>query len=601
MYRLCFLLLPLLVVSQVYAGGDPIKIKEVVVSATKVEEPVEETTSDVIVIKEEDIKEMNVEFVPDVLKRVSELNLVQSGGVGKKADVILRGGSSEHTLVMIDGIKVKSTTLGSFDFSGINVHDIERIEIVKGPQSTIYGSEAMAGVINIITKKGKGKPKVAVSFESGSFGTYNPSATVSGGDKKLDYRLTGTYFYTDGISAAKNGEERDGYKNAALSGKFGFRPAEKLELELSGKYYYDRSELDDRGDDLNYTRHGNHYILSGKGKFYLSDIWEQILTYSNVKDSLKDRDTDTPSNNADIITGIETIDWQHNFYFTNNYTLIAGFENRLEKGENIGNFSKKVYNNALYLHNKLSLFEGLLHLNGGIRYDDHETFGNKYTYRLGAVSYIKSAGIKIMANYGTGFRAPSFNELFWPADRFGVGNPNLQPEETDSWEAGIEKGLFNETVVLTATYFNQRYDDLIANWPPVNLGNAEVKGFEAGVSTEITDDLMVRSAYTYLDTDDGTGQRLTRRPKDKINISAEYSAGPVTMLAGYVIVSEVFDSTAGRNLASYSLVNLSGSYKLTKHVKLFARIDNLLNEDYETAGGFNSPGFSAFGGVKLGI
>lgn len=287
MYKVCLLLLSLLILLialPVLAEDEPIKITEVVVSATKIEEAIEETTSDVIVIKGEDIKNKNVEFIPDILRNIPELNLVQSGGAGKLATVILRGGSANHTMVMIDGVKVKSTTTGSFDFSGINIDDIERIEIVKGPQSTLYGSEAMAGVINIITKKGKGKPKIETSFEGGSFGTYKPSVTVSGGDKKTDYRITGTYFYTDGISAAKQGTERDGYKNAALSGKLGFRPTEKLDVEITGKYYYDRSELDAFGiDDFNYVQHGNHYMLSGKGKLYLSNIMGTDINSINSK------------------------------------------------------------------------------------------------------------------------------------------------------------------------------------------------------------------------------------------------------------------------------------------------------------------------------
>ncbi|MBI4684247.1 MAG: TonB-dependent receptor [Nitrospirae bacterium] len=167
-----------------------IKIEEVIVTAAKIEEAVEETTSDVIVVRGEDIKKMNVEFVTDVFRKIPEINLVQNGGSGGNAGVFLRGADTKHSLVMIDGVKVKSTTTGSFDFSGINVDDIERIEIVKGSQSTLYGSEAMAGVINIITKKGEGKPKIDASLETGSYGTYKPSVSISGGSKKLEaYRF----------------------------------------------------------------------------------------------------------------------------------------------------------------------------------------------------------------------------------------------------------------------------------------------------------------------------------------------------------------------------------------------------------------------------
>lgn len=594
----------------VWAEDDPIIIKEVVVSATKIETPVEETTSRVIIISRKTIELKGAEFIVDVLKDVPEINLIQSGGQGKLAEIILRGGAPSQLLVMIDGVKVKLTTTGTFDFSGITSDDVERIEIVKGPQSTIYGSEAMAGVINIITKKGRDKTHADLALEGGSFDTYKTAASFSGASEMLNYRFTASYFTTGGISISKRGDEKDGYKNASFSTKLGIEPLDTFNIEITGRYYYDRSELDDYNynlrqsmDALNYVQHGHHFVVSGKGRLYLFDIWEQILTVSNTKDSLKTRDTDTSWNNYDIITGMETVDWQHNLYLSESYTLTAGFENRLEKGENVGNFSKMVYNNGFYFNNKLSLFEDWLHVNAGIRLDDHETFGHKYTYRLGVIYDIKPADLRILANYGTGFRAPTFNELFWPATPWaGGGNPDLKPEETDSWEAGIGKGFFNEKVVLTATYFNQKYYNLIDGWPPVNIGRAEVKGIEVAVSAKITDNLIVKPSYTYMDAEDkDTGLRLTRRPKDKFNITSQYSSGNVTILAGYTFVGEAYDSTAIRDLNSYSLINLSGNYKLTKNIKIFGRIDNLLDEDYESAGGYNSPGFSAFTGVKLEI
>jgi len=586
---------------------EKMKIEEVVVTATRLEEAIEETTSDVTVIKGEDVIKMNVQFVTDVLRKVPELNLVQSGGAGKVATVFLRGGDSKQTLVMIDGVKVKSTTTGSFDFSGINVDDIERIEIVKGPQSTIYGSEAMAGVINIITKKGEGKPKVDASYESGSYGTNKPSMTVSGGNKKLDYRLTGTYFYTDGISAAKQGTERDGYKNASLSGKFGVKPTERLELELSGRYYYDRSELDGFSsakrqavDDLNYIQHGNHYMLSGKGKLYLLNVWEQILTVSSVKDSLKGRDPDTIFNNYDIITGIDTIDWHHNLYLSEIYTVTGGVEYRKEKGENRGEFEKSVDNKALYLNNKMKLFKEKLVLNAGMRYDDHETFGSEITYRLGAIYKIKSPAMKIRSSYGTGFRAPTFNELFYPS----YGNLNLKPEESTSWDFGLEKDILKDRVSLSLAYFEQKYKNLIQTdpitWTAANIARAEVKGIEADATLKLTNNLNINVGYTYLDTkDEATGQRLTRRPEDKFNLVAEFSTEDTSVVANYTFVSERYDSAVRRNLSSYSLVNLSCNYRVRKGLTLFARIDNLFDEDYEEAGSYGAQRFSIFAGLKV--
>jgi vitamin B12 transporter len=583
-------------------------LEEIIVTATRIEEPTGETTSDVRVITEEDIKKTDVDFITDVLRKVPELNLLQNGGVGKVATVRLRGGKSADTLVMIDGVKVNSPTTGTFDFSGITVDDIERIEIVKGPQSTFYGSEAMAGVINIITKKGKGKPGIDASVELGSFGTYKPSFTFSGGDEKIDYRLTGTYFYTDGISVAKAGTERDGYKNASISGKFGIRPSERIELELIGKYYYDRSELDfgtSSPDDPNYIQHGNHYILSGKGKLYLLNIWEQILSVSTVKDLLKTRDPDPDLFlwcNSNIATSTNTIDWQHNFYLSNIYTLTAGAEYRREKGEVSSKFDKSLDNKALYLNNKVRFFKGDLIFDAGLRYDDYEIFGDKATYRVGAIYNVKSAALRMRSSYGTGFRAPALNELFFPS----YGNLNLKPEESTSWEIGLEKDLFNQRVSVSIVYFDQRYKNLIQSDPSTflaaNVVEATVKGVETEGVLKLIDNLEIKVGYTYLDTEDkATGQRLSQRPKDKLNMSVEFNTKNISVIANYTFVGKRFDSWVTRDLPSYSLVNLAGNYKVTEWVTIFARLDNIFDADYEEAGSYGTPGLSFFGGVRVSL
>ncbi len=486
--------------TSLYAEEKAVSLEEVVVTATRLEESVKESTSSMVVIKGDEMKRMNIEFITDVLRKIPELSLVQNGGAGKVAVVLLRGGKAAHTLVMIDGVKVNSSTTGSFDFSGVNTDDIERIEIVKGPQSTFYGSEAIAGVINIITKKGVGKPEVDLSFESGSYGTYKPSLTISGGNKEFDYRLTSSYFSTDGISSAKEGSEIDGYRNVYISGKFGIRPSEKIELELMGQYYYDRNELDDFDfftrravDNLNFIQHGNHYLLSGKGKFYLFDIWEQILTLSTVSDSLKFRDPIVAVNNADISTRIDTIDWQHNFSLSDIYTLTAGAEYRKETGENKENFDKSIENKASYFNNKLKLFKEDLVLNAGLRYDDHETSKSKATYRIGAIYTIRPIALRIKGSYGTGFRAPALNELFFPF----YGNLNLEPEETTSWEIGLEKDFFSDRLFMSLIYFDQEYKNLIDTDPLTftaeNIAKAEVKGIEVTAGLKLSDNINVKA------------------------------------------------------------------------------------------------------------
>jgi|Deesub1362A_J573_1020465.scaffolds.fasta_scaffold00964_21 vitamin B12 transporter len=600
-------LLVFFITTMAWAQDKPLEIEEVVVTATKIEEPVEETTSSVVVVSKEEIELENTEFVVDVLENIPELNVVQNGGTGTLAQVFLRGSGPSQLMVMIDGIKVKSTTTGTFDFSGINIDDIERIEIVKGPQSTIYGSEAQAGVINIITKRGRGEPETEFLLEGGSFGTYRGSATFSGAFERFDYRVTASYFNSDGISIAEDGDEKDGYRNTSFSAKIGINPSEALRIELNGRYYTDRTELDDFDyfsgqviDAPHYIQRGEHLLFSAKTDLFLFDRWQQVLTASAIKDTLNVSDRDNQWNNYDIITAMDTIDWQNNIYLTDNYTITAGVEYRVESGENRGNFNESTDNTALYLNNRLKLFDESLVLNAGARIDDNEAFGDHTTYRVGAIYNYKNAGLRIRTSYGTGFSAPTFNQLYFPF----YGNPDLKPEESRAWEAGIEKDLMGKRLTVSITYFDQDYENLIQTdpdtWTAQNIGEAEVKGVELGGTMRVTEYLTISTFYTHLDTEDkDTGERLTRRPDDKLNITLRCSRGKVGGVLSYTYVGDAYDASAGRELDSYSLVNLSGGYRIMDNIELFARIDNLLDEDYETAAGYNTPGISAFAGVKV--
>lgn len=606
MRKLLLLVPPLLMlmISSAWAA-ETLEVEEVVVTASRLEEPEAETTSAVTVITAEEIERLNVQLVPEVLSRVADLNLSQNGGKGTLAEALLRGGAPKHTLVMIDGVKVNSPTTGGVDFSSLSVDDIERIEIVKGPQSTMYGSEAMAGVINIITKKGKGKPKVTLSAEGGSFGTYKPSVSLSGGTERLNYRLTGSYFHTDGISSAASGTEDDSAEIGALSGKAGARLGEKADLEVAFTYGYDRTELDQFDffgrtavDDPHYVQWRRNYTLLGNGKVYLAEGWEQVLKLSTAWESLRFRNPDVSYLNSDITTRINTVDWQHNLYLADSYTLTAGAEYRTEHGENEGNFDDTVDNKALYLNNKLKLLADALVLNAGLRYDDHETFGSKTTYRVGALVNIEDAGLRIRGSYGTGFRAPALNELFFPF----YGNPALKPEESTAWEVGLEKDLADRATVFV-TYFAQDYENLIEADPftftAQNIAEARIRGVETGISVRVAEGLDAKASYTYLDAEDkATGEQLTRRPKDKVVVSAAYACGRFSAAADYTFVGRTFDSTVQRFLDSYSVVNLSGSFELRDGITLFARVENLFDEDYETAGTFAMPGVSGYGGVK---
>lgn len=601
---LCFFL-----VVPAVSEAEKMKFDEIIVTATRSVEPIGETTSGLILITQEDIRNMNVAFLPDVFRKIPELQVIQNGGHGKVATVLLRGGSSSHALVMIDGTRVNSITTGSYDFSGISVDDIERIEIVKGPQSTVYGSDAMAGVISIITKRGAGRITADFSLEAGTNETGKSSASIAGGHKALDYRFSASHFRTDGISAAASGTERDEYRNSSVSGRLGFGQRGKARIEFTGRYSYDRSELDGFDyigrravDDRNFVQRGRHTVLTGKGIVPLSDVWTQTMTASLAADSISFRDPDTPFNNATIDTEIRAFDWQQDITPAERYSIVAGIEYREENGNNDGNFDESLGNYALYLHNKMKLFRDACIITAGIRYDDRDTSGSKTTYRVGAIYSLPFASTTLRGSYGTAFRAPALNELFFPF----YGKRDLLPEEATAWEVGMSKDFFEGDLQISATYFRQEYENLISTNPLTytadNIADARISGLEASISAELNDSVKVRAGYAYLDAKDKkTGSQLPLRPQDKATVSVEISRKEFTIFTDYVFVGERFDNSIKKRLSSYSIVNVSGSLRASKKITLFVRGENLFDENYEEIGTFGTRGLSMHGGLRLSL
>ncbi|MEK6590039.1 MAG: TonB-dependent receptor, partial [Nitrospinota bacterium] len=277
----------------------------------------------------------------------------------------------------------------------------------------------------------------------------------------------------------------------------------------------------------------------------------------------------------------------------------AGAEYRREGAEDKGNLNKNINNKAIYLNGKVKLFHDSLIFNAGMRYDDHEVAGSKTTYRTGILYNLIPDDFRFRANYATGFRAPSLNELYYPF----FGNPNLRPEKSESYDLGIEKDFFDEKLQFSATYFTQEYTDLIeydfATFTAMNIGKADIKGFDIDITIKPLENIKFKSAYTNLYAiERDTYKQLTRRPKDKVNVSIEYELQKLKLLGEYLYVSERFDSAVNRNLSQYSLVNIRGSYGIHKNFSIFARVDNLFNENYEEAGGYGTAGVSAFGGIR---
>lgn len=628
-----FILFPV----SLFAQEKEVILEKVVVTATRVETPMEEIASSVTVISSKEIERKQKTTVLEVLKGLPGLDVVQNGGVGGATSIFLRGANSEHTLVMIDGVEVNDPISPgrSYDFAHLTVDNIERIEVIRGPQSTLYGSDAIGGVVNIITKKGEGKPKFFLSAEGGSFTTFREATGISGGNKWVNYSFALSRFDTEGISTAskKDGNyERDGYENTSLSAKLGFKPMDNLGIDFILRYMDAKTELDNfagvGGDDPNYVQKSNQFLFKTQvGLSLFNDLWIQKLGLAlndhnrdikNKKDSQHPFDYEKGRYDGQLLK----FDWQHHLQLHKTNALTFGLEYEREEGKSKyyweslwgpgqSIFPKKTANiKGYYIQDEIKLWDRLF-ATLGIRIDDHSRFGSETTYRVAPAYLIKETDTKIKGTFGTGFKAPTLYQLFAPATLWGpIGNKDLKPEKSKGWDFGVEQNFFKNRVTLGATYFRNDFKDLIQfDWGQgyINIAKAKTEGVELFASAKPIDDLTLRINYTYTDTEDKTtGEALIRRPKNKIGFDINYhflNNGNVNLGVIYVGKRDDLDFSISPSrrvkLDQYTLVNLAVSYDITKNFQLFGRVENLLDKEYEEVKGFGTPGLSFFGGMKL--
>ncbi len=608
------------------------EIEEIIVTATRVETSAEEVASSVTVITSEEIEKKQKKTVLEALRDVPGLDVVQTGGPGTPTSVFIRGANSEHTLVLIDGVEMNDPISPgrSYNFAHLTTDNIDRIEIVRGPQSTLYGSDAIGGVINIITKKGRGKPKFFLSGEGGSFRTFRETAGVSGGNDWADYSVSASRLDTDGISAAnekRGNREKDGYENTSVSGRFGLVPSENSEIGFNVRYIDSETDIDNSGgaggDDPNNKADYKQLFLKTEGKLILfDDLWEQKFGVSfsrHNRDSKNGKDSDHPD---DLSRGsfdgrVLKFHWQHNFYVHDTNTITAGFETEEEKGKSrwysessygpyASKFAEKTARtNSFFAQDKIALWDSFFST-FGVRVDNHDRFGTRATYRFAPVYIFKATGTRLKGTYGTGFKAPSLYQLF---SQYGI--ENLSPEKSTGWDIGIEQELWKKKASLSLTWFQNSFKNLIefdsAALKYMNIAKAKTKGVELFASLNPTDSFSFSTNYTYTETENkAVGGPLMRRPKNKFGMDMNYrflEKGNINLGFIYVGKKENKDFTAYPatkvKLDSYKLVNVAASYDITGNIRIFGRIDNLFDEDYEEVLGYGTPGVAGYGGLKI--
>lgn len=609
-------------------------LPEMVVTATRLPTPLEQVASSVTVITADDIARNNYRTLPEALRTVPGVDVVSLGPSGAATGVFVRGTESNHTLVLLDGIEINdpSTADGQFDFANIMLEDVERIEFLRGSQSTLYGSDAIGGVVNIITKRGRGPARFSARLEGGTDSTLNQAASVSGAYEKVDYRLSVERLDTEGQSVTPKrnrpdgvNSEKDGFENLSLAASGGVQITETVRANVVARYIDSEVELDPSPEDPNADQESDQFFGRAEVEATLFDGFFDNRLGVGYTDY--DRRFNNPADGLSADFANSTFegrklkfDWQGDLYLTETQTLTLGAETEKEDSDSRSSFSSgfrsrtnnDVRTSAGFAQLQSSFFDRLFSTLG-LRIDAHDRFGKEVTGRV-AVTYLhRETDTKLKASYGNGFKAPSLEQLFGASffDPFGQvfsGNPDLNPERSHAVEAGIEQTLWQDRLTLGGTFFYIEIDDLISFNDTfttlVNVDEAKIRGIEAFVAVRPLPALGLRVDYTFTETEDEeTGDNLLRRPRHKASVSADLQATENIDLAVNVIYTggrlDIDSNTfATVSTTDYALVNVSGSYRLGETWRFFARIENLFDENYEPADGFKGPGISALAGVR---
>ena len=618
----------------------PVALPEVVVTANRLDTPVSQVPNSITVISAQDLEKRQLGTAMEALKDVPGLDMAQTGGPGEITSIYMRGSNDGNTLVMIDGIPLNdpSGTSRSYDFlDQLSLDGISRIEVVRGPQSTLYGSNATAGVINLITPEGAGPAGGSALFEGGSYGTFREAASAQGGDSKNYYSLSTSYFNTAGFpSADKSFGNIINNPDSDFSGvlRLGTAPVTNLHGDLLVRFGQARTSIDDGGgpgmDDPNNWVNQKQFLVGSKTRLTLND-WTQFLTVSFVDDDRDYSDLYDPTyfNSYSSFTTYDgqtaQVTWQNDVRLSREEYFVFGLQGSREWGNSTSDYGAgpstvliSQWMGSSFLQSQTNINEKLF-VNLGGRIDDYNTYGTHGTYQAGVAYFLPELNTKLKATYGTGFTAPTLYQLYAPANSgatINQGNPNLQPENSTGYDLGFEQPLGKSFATLGATYFHNEFDNLIASVGPYpnsqyqNSRNFQTQGVETYFNFKKVQDLVIQASYTYTDiqTDVPTtndASPLLQKPTDQAGLDVDYHSGAVEAgaTATYVGARPDFNFStypySPVTLSEYYLVNVRASYQINTQLKLFARVDNLFNEYYEEVYGYGTPGLSAYVGTKI--
>lgn len=589
----------------------------IIITATRTPTPQDRIASSVTLVTAADIEAKQEISLPDVLRDVPGLDVVETGGEGGEVSIFTRGTNSNHTKILLDGIDMAdpSTPTNVFDVGKLDTADIARVEVLRGPGSGLYGSDAIGGVINVITKDGEGPFTATGRLEGGSFDSFNQDAGVSGSSDQFHYRLTLSHQHEGDTpitppSLLLPGEKANGdyYDAVTASTKLGYDLTDYLNLGLVARADSGLEKI--TGDGFNFATftafpsptQTRIALVEYDGRItahLVLGILDQTL---GLAESASVTAIADPNNGNSRNAGTRTkLDWQGNITLLDGELLVLGAETARDAiSEPI---SDGITTNAGFAELQTTL--GDFNNSASIRYDDNSRFGGKFTFRL-APSFALG-GTRLKASIGSGFKAPSLEDLFGP---FGH-NPNLKPETSLGYDLGFDQQLLGG-FSGGLTWFHNDISNLIESGPPpsfapINIGKARTQGVEAYLSWAPADTLKLRADYTYTEAEDmALKTALLRRPKNKLSLDAFWQAWP-SLSADFTLLYAGSSADIGREdfapttLPSYVTANLAINYALSDMFTLYGRADNLFDERYQNPAGFLQPRQAFYAGIKASI
>ncbi|HEY1448471.1 MAG TPA: TonB-dependent receptor, partial [Caulobacteraceae bacterium] len=613
------------------AAAPPTDVSPLVVTPTLTATPIDQVGSSITLITADQIEAHQWRTLPDALNTAPGLNVLQTGGPGGLTSVFIRGANSNHTEVIIDGIEVNDPSQNAaYDFGQGLAFGLERIEILRGPQSSLYGAEALGGVINIVTPAGEGRPRLIATLEGGSFDTFNQQAGLTGAQGPVHYALGVSHFHSGDTPVTPPGLLQPGeaaigdrYDNLTATAKLRYDLTRAARLGIAVRYvdtdYRSTGENFDVfpaiPDAVQTVQHERQFFVRGDGELDLFEGRLNTVTgvaYANFRTTIQSPD-DGFGLPAPVIDNADRlkVDELATVVLDPRNTLLLGADATVDR---------LIDSPASATETRSGGFAELqsrpipgLSLAASARYDSDDRFGDKATWRFAPAYTIAATGTVLKASVGTGYKAPTLTELFvsFPAFNF-FANPDLKPETSLGYDVGFEQPALDGAIRFGATWFHNDIRDLIetnasgTSWE--NIGRATTYGVESFIAVKATSTLELRGNYTWLIArDDVAQEELLRRPKNKASLTATWQATRrLRLAASLVYVGAWVDGNRDFSIerlttSPYATVDLAGDYDLGHGLTLFARIDNLLDRHYENPVGFDKPGIGAFGGVRLAL